>query len=310
MSMRADAINSASGVTGAIRQAARQTGANFEYLLATAKIESNFNPAAMAPTSSAGGLYQFIEQTWLSTLKQAGPALGYGNYADAITRLPSGRYAVADPGMRTAIMRLRKDPAANALMAGVFTRQNAARLKARIGRDPSDGELYIAHFLGSAGAAKLIDAARADARTSASSLFPNAARSNRAIFFDKQGQARSVGQVYGVLLGKYDVARAATAAPAIASAAPDTAGVAKAFAAAGAAPVRATVDDRPVFHSLFRTGDRREPVAPAVNELWGQPTQRSAMAAPVAPAAAPQGGLLDLFHDQPTGLRRPATGGA
>ena len=75
------------------------TGADFKYLLATAQVESNLNPNAQAPTSSARGLFQFIEQTWLTTLKEQGAALGYGPYANAISRQPSGDYAVADPRM-------------------------------------------------------------------------------------------------------------------------------------------------------------------------------------------------------------------
>ncbi|MGA6942726.1 MAG: transglycosylase SLT domain-containing protein [Pseudolabrys sp.] len=66
------ATASAPQVTGAIRQAAQSTGISFEYLLTTAKIESNFNPTAQASTSSAKGLYQFIDQTWLGTMKQDG----------------------------------------------------------------------------------------------------------------------------------------------------------------------------------------------------------------------------------------------
>ena len=97
-------------IAGSIRQAASTTGASFEYLLATAKMESNFNPKAAATTSSARGLFQFIDQTWLGTVKEAGAHLGYGKYADAITRNPSGSYSVSDPDMRAAIMRLRNDP--------------------------------------------------------------------------------------------------------------------------------------------------------------------------------------------------------
>ena len=78
-------------VIGAIRNAARQTGANFQYLLATAQVESSLNPTATVSSSSAKGLFQFIDQTWLTTLKEAGPALGYGRYADAIAMTPSGR---------------------------------------------------------------------------------------------------------------------------------------------------------------------------------------------------------------------------
>ncbi|MGB8118009.1 MAG: transglycosylase SLT domain-containing protein, partial [Pseudolabrys sp.] len=77
------ATASAPQVTGAIRQAAQSTGISFEYLLTTAKIESNFNPTAQASTSSAKGLYQFIDQTWLGTMKQDGAALGLAGYADA-----------------------------------------------------------------------------------------------------------------------------------------------------------------------------------------------------------------------------------
>jgi soluble lytic murein transglycosylase-like protein len=67
--MRADAIPTSvpvTNVTGAIRQASRLTGASFDYLLATAQVESGFNPNSAASTSSARGLFQFIEQTWLA----------------------------------------------------------------------------------------------------------------------------------------------------------------------------------------------------------------------------------------------------
>src|SRR5882724_13416277 len=143
-------------IAGAIKQAANTTGTSFEYMLATAKMESNFNPTASATTSSARGLYQFIDQTWLGTVKEAGAQLGYGKYADAITKSSSGGYSVADPAARTAIMKLRDDPAAASSMAGVLTQSNSFKLTGKIGRRPTDGELYMAHFMGVGGAAKLI----------------------------------------------------------------------------------------------------------------------------------------------------------
>ena len=94
----------ASRITGAIRDAAQATGSNFDYLLATAQRESNFDPAAKASTSSASGLFQFIDQTWLETLKTAGPDLGYGRYAEGSVQTASGQYAVPDPGQRQAVM--------------------------------------------------------------------------------------------------------------------------------------------------------------------------------------------------------------
>src|SRR5579871_1228513 len=124
--MLVDSSNSTAGsaVIGAIRQAAQATGTSFQYLLATAQVESGLNPQAGAATSSARGLFQFIEQTWLATLKQSGPALGYGRYAAAIVKTASGRYEVPDAAMRNEILKLRVDPATNAVMAGAFTRAN------------------------------------------------------------------------------------------------------------------------------------------------------------------------------------------
>ena len=112
--MLVDSSNSTAGsaVIGAIRQAAQATGTSFQYLLATAQVESGLNPQAGASTSSARGLFQFIEQTWLATMKQSGTQLGYGQYANAITQNASGKYEVQDPAMRSAILKLRNDPAA------------------------------------------------------------------------------------------------------------------------------------------------------------------------------------------------------
>ncbi len=200
-------FTAASTVTGAIRQAAQATGTSFQYLLATAQVESGLNPQAGAPTSSARGLFQFVEQTWLGTMKQAGSALGYGQYAAAITQTPSGHYQVNDPAMRNAILKLRNDPTANAVMAGAFTQANAALLSERLGRSPSEGELYIAHFLGAGGAAHLISAAAGSPDAVAAKYFSNAAQANSSIFYDRTtGAARSLAQVRDVLTARYDVA--------------------------------------------------------------------------------------------------------
>ncbi len=104
--MAVDSIISSavSQITGAIQKAAQSTGISFEYLLTTARMESGLNPAAQASTSSAKGLYQFIDQTWLGTMKQAGASLGYGRYADANTQGADGRYEVADSATRAEIM--------------------------------------------------------------------------------------------------------------------------------------------------------------------------------------------------------------
>ena len=197
-----------STVTGAIRQASAVTGTSFNYLLATAQVESGLNPHAGASTSSARGLFQFIDQTWLGTMKQSGAELGYGRYAAAISRTASGHYQVTDPEMRSEILKLRNDPTANAVMAGAFTRANADILSKKLGRAPSEGELYIAHFLGAGGAAKLISAANNNPDAKATQYFPTAATANSSIFFDRStGAPRTLAQVRNILTARYDVAR-------------------------------------------------------------------------------------------------------
>jgi len=299
-------------VTGAIRQAARMTGADFKYLLATAQVESNLNPAAKAQTSSAHGLFQFIEQTWLGMLKEQGGAFGYGPYADAIAKRPSGEYAVADPKMRDAVMNLRADPTANALMAGAYTRLNAGKLAERLGREPTGGELYIAHFLGSAGAGQLIGLAASRSNTPAASALPEAARSNPAIFFDRSGRARSALEVYRHLAGRYEAAQAAadggaSAPPAIAAArSPEPLTFTPALIDQFNAAVPQTVpairrgESGSVFHGLFRSGGEPQAVAPVVQALWSTPSS----AAAAAPRGEP-GGLFDLFRDRPEGAAVP-----
>src|SRR5437870_8388570 len=194
----------ATRVTGAIRDAARVTGAGFEYLLNTALRESNLNPNAKAKTSSATGLFQFIDQTWLATMKQSGPSLGYGKYADAISKTSSGRYVIKDPAVREKIFALRKDPTANSVMAGAFANSNAKVLSDRLGRKPTDGELYMAHFLGASGASRFIRAAEANPNAKAASLFPRAAHANNSIFYDNTGAARSLKQVYAGLVSRHN----------------------------------------------------------------------------------------------------------
>jgi hypothetical protein len=184
-------------VQAAIQRASQATGVDFAFLMKTAGRESGLDPSAKAGTSSAAGLFQFVEQTWLSTLKQHGTKYGYGRYADLIDKGSDGKYHVSGDGRR-AVMDLRLDPHAASLMAGELTSDHAAYLKGRVGRQPTAGELYAAHFLGPQGSAKLIQAAQSQPGVTAASLFPDAARANKAIFY-RDGRAASVGEVYANL---------------------------------------------------------------------------------------------------------------
>ena len=200
-------IPSSSGVETAIRRASNAVGVDFDFLTKTARRESAMNPSAKARTSSAAGLFQFIEQTWLSTVKQHGSQHGYGQYADLIQRGSDGRWRV-DGSARNVVLDLRFDPQAASTMAAELTASNAAYLRGRTGKEPGAGDLYAAHFLGPAGAAGLMEAMATRPGASAASLFPEAARANRPIFY-REGRAATVAEVHA------NLQRTAGAGPAI-----------------------------------------------------------------------------------------------
>lgn len=197
-------------ITDAIKRASQATGTDFSYLLKTAARESSFNSSAKAKTSSASGLFQFIENTWLQTVKEEGHQFGLGDYAANISRTKSGRYYVPNASQRQEILALRNDPEISSIMAGAFTRQNADYVSSRLGRDPTQGELYMAHFLGPKGAARFIELAGERPNAPADAHFPKAARANRPIFY-ANGQARSLSQVYAELVGQHAKTEAAAA---------------------------------------------------------------------------------------------------
>ncbi|WP_379551797.1 transglycosylase SLT domain-containing protein [Qipengyuania sp. DGS5-3] len=196
-----------SRVEGAIRQASQKTGIDFGYLLAQAKVESSLDADAQAKTSSASGLYQFVEKTWLDVMRRHGDAHGFGHFASQITG-GAGSPRVADTAMRETILDLRNDPAAASLMAGALAQDNHAALSGVLGRAPDSAELYAAHFLGAGGAGRFLTALEQRPDAPAAAEFARAAGANPAIFMEPGGRARSFAEVMGVLRGKIDGAMA------------------------------------------------------------------------------------------------------
>jgi hypothetical protein len=193
------AVESIKNAVGAvIERASQSTGVDFGFLMRTAQRESGLNPGAQAQTSSAAGLFQFVEQTWLGALKRHGGKHGYSDYSDLIQVKADGRLAVSGGEAHKAVMALRLDPKASSLMAGELASDNAAYLRGRVGREPTGGELYIAHFLGPKGSADLIDAQQTRPSASAAALFPDAASANPAIFYPG-GRAATVAELYANL---------------------------------------------------------------------------------------------------------------
>ncbi len=203
------ATSSTSGnVQAAIGRAASRSGVDFNYLLAQARIESGLDPLARAGTSSASGLFQFTQSTWLRTLEAHGAEHGL-DWASAA--IEGGR--VRDPGLRAQVMALRFDPDASSAMAAELAQDNAAALTPILGRAPDAAELYLAHFLGSGGASQFLGALQSDSGQSAAALMPKAASANRAIFFGPGGAPRSVGAVMDLLRGKVEAAMGSSSSP-------------------------------------------------------------------------------------------------
>ncbi len=183
-----DSIGPASNraaVMSAIKSAASATGVDFGYLVQTAQRESNFDAGAKAHTSSATGLFQFTSETWLNVLDRYGAQHGVS----------------VKGGSRDQLLALRNDPELSAKMAGELAKENAGILAGKLGRQPTQAELYAAHFMGPSEAARLVEAARKGDDGSAAKMFPKAALANANVFKDADGAKLTAAGLYKKLTG-------------------------------------------------------------------------------------------------------------
>lgn len=196
--MLAEAASTAtrSDILSALKQASAATGSDFDYLLGTAIRESSLHPDAHSKTSTACGLFQFVEQTWFGLVKQFGTKYGLTSFSNAITLGGDGHFSVDNAGDRRAVLALRNDPRIAALMAGEYANLTRSSLETQLGRHISNGELYAAHFLGPEGACRLIRMNASQPDSCAATAFPQAAEANRTVFYHTDGSAKSVGEVY------------------------------------------------------------------------------------------------------------------
>jgi hypothetical protein len=185
-------------IQSAIAYASSRTGVDFDYLMGQAKVESGLNASARSGSSSATGLYQFVESSWLAVVKKHGAEHGLGWAANAI----GAGNKVADPATKAAILALRNDPTAASLMAAEHASDNKDALEGTLGRDATGTDLYMAHFLGLGGATKFLSAMQANPGASAAALFPSAARANRGVFYNTDGSAKSLSAIYSSFADK------------------------------------------------------------------------------------------------------------
>ena len=154
-------------VLSMLDEVAKTTGVEPNLLKTFAAIESSFNPNAGAGTSTAKGLFQFINDTWTGMLDKYGKKYGLS---------PS-----------TSVY----DPRANALMGAEFLKENQKGLKS-INRGNSPVELYLAHFLGLGGARRLFSAPEGDPANL--HVDEKSIRANYDVFY-KNGKIRTVRDI-------------------------------------------------------------------------------------------------------------------
>jgi hypothetical protein len=186
LTIRVPGFNADPSVVSAVRTASAQTGTSFETLLASAALESGLQPAAKAKTSSASGMFQFTEQTWLGAVRQWGAAHGLSAEAASVVQHGS-QVTVADPSAKQRILDLRNDPAIASALAGENMRALSSQIGAGIGHTPDAAELYLGHVLGGAGATQMLQSAQTTPTRAAAAAQPAAARANQALFYDKNG---------------------------------------------------------------------------------------------------------------------------
>jgi len=216
------------GIVETILRAARDTSGDPVLLMAIADKESSLAVRAKASTSSAEGLFQFIESTWMRVVRDFGAAHGLAAEAGLVAEGPDG-LDISDPQERARVLGLRRDPYLSAVMASEMLSRDATRIGSRIGRPLTHGEIYIAHFLGPDDAGAFMDKVANSPGTVAARILPRPARANRPIFFAsgrRKPRGLSVAQVHrkfeemmGLRTERYR-AVAGTAALAYASAEP------------------------------------------------------------------------------------------
>ena len=193
------------GVAAAIRLGSMRTGVDISYLMKLAETESSFNPMSEARSSSATGLYQFIKATWLNTLKRHGSKyLIIADYAAKI-RYSNTRVGpfVRDEALYQHLLDLRKNPRLAAIMAAETVRDHQQKLVQSLDREPSETDLYLAHFLGINNATAFLQSLKESPDMNAVELFPKAARSNQNIFQPSTCAPRTVDEVYVLLDEKF-----------------------------------------------------------------------------------------------------------
>lgn len=169
-----------------INSAAQRLGVNPEYLTNLAYAESSFDPNAQASSSSAGGLFQFIDSTWIATVRKHGEIAGID----------------ASNMTRNQLLSLKFDPRINSLMGAAYAADNQRELEGLLDREIRPADLYAMHFLGRTGGKNFIANYEAEPNAIAANLVGSrVANANESIFYrgGDRSKPRTMAEVYSLL---------------------------------------------------------------------------------------------------------------
>jgi hypothetical protein len=198
---------------GAIRMASEKNGMDFGYMMELAAAESSFIHDIKAKTSSATGLYQFIEATWHFSLRAHGEKYGLAGlstqveiYTDAQGRTQA---RMPNPFVRATTLELRKQAPLSSLLSAEFQLENRGKQSCYVSKTyMTRAGLYLAHFLGAHDAVYFLNEMEKNPSRGAATTFPEAAAYNRGVFYVLQnGQVireRSLREVHDLFARKFD----------------------------------------------------------------------------------------------------------
>ena len=148
-----------------IAKASDVTGLDITVLATVAALESSFRSTVKSDDSSAAGLFQFTDRTWRVTLAQYGHLYNLNKNTS------------------------KYDPYANALMGAEYLKENSRILTKRLHREPVLAEIYMAHLIAPRRVVQLDHQANG---AYVSLLYPRLAVYNRALFYKRDGNSRTV----------------------------------------------------------------------------------------------------------------------
>lgn len=182
-------------VTRSLYRAYLKTGVDFKLLVLKAIMESDYGRFNVASNSTARGVFQYIESTWMVLMHRYGDKIGYGHYAKAIHYNPKTKTAAlkgAAKHLRHEILALRHNPEASALIKSYQIMEETDVIQGyKRGKKVTATDHYIAHMLGlyvMKDFYELVErkSAIAPARLSTNAHMREAAKTNKAFFYKGQ----------------------------------------------------------------------------------------------------------------------------